>query len=295
MVEQPIEQRGDGGGVAEELAPVFHGAIRRDSTESPATRASSTGARSSTTRSSPPPSSIACSITRPPSTSRATATGCGRRRRPACSGASPRPPANPANSRRWEPRWEPRREPGDPKVGEQGTSYFGVFGTSYFGLDIMAELGVDMTVFPTDKHSASWAELCPGNNESAGKHRSGRARHGNRWLRAALTEAALATSVPSTKGAFAARSRRIMPHRGHKKPSSPWRTPCSSPRTTSWPARPRTRIRGATTMTATRPSALGGAPFRHSNVRASGSPSNPPPEREVNPPWDFLSNTRSQT
>jgi transposase len=82
---------------------------------------------------------------------------------------------------------------------------------------LIAELGVDMTVFPTAKHVASWAGLCPGNHESAGKHRSGRTRHGNRWLRAALTEAALAASVRSTKGAFAARYRRIRPHRGHKK------------------------------------------------------------------------------
>jgi hypothetical protein len=81
----------------------------------------------------------------------------------------------------------------------------------------MAELRVDMTVFPPDKHAASWAGLCPGNHESAGTPRSGRTRHGNRWLRAALTEAALAASVRSTTGAFATRYRRIMPHRGHKK------------------------------------------------------------------------------
>ena len=50
----------------------------------------------------------------------------------------------------------------------------------------------------------------------AGTHRSGQTRHGNRWLRAALTEAALAASVRSTKGACAARYRRITAHRGHK-------------------------------------------------------------------------------
>jgi len=72
-----------------------------------------------------------CSITRPPSTSRATATGYGKRRRPACSGAGPNLPANPANSRRWEPR----REPTDTTVGEQGASYFGVFRTTSLGLD----------------------------------------------------------------------------------------------------------------------------------------------------------------
>jgi hypothetical protein len=71
-----------------------------------ATRASSTGARSSTTRSWPRRSWTPCSITRRRSTSRATATGCGRRRRPACSGASPNRP------RRSKRRWKPRRDQG---------------------------------------------------------------------------------------------------------------------------------------------------------------------------------------
>jgi transposase len=82
---------------------------------------------------------------------------------------------------------------------------------------IIAEIGVDMRVFPTAGHLASWAGLCPGNNESAGKHRPARTRKGDRWLRAALTEAALAAGPHSAKGAFAARYRRVMRHRGHKK------------------------------------------------------------------------------
>ena len=49
---------------------------------------------------------------------------------------------------------------------------------------LIAEIGVDMSVFPTPKHLASWAKMCPGNDESAGKRRSGKTGKGNKWLRA---------------------------------------------------------------------------------------------------------------
>ena len=55
---------------------------------------------------------------------------------------------------------------------------------------VIAEIGVDMSRFPTAGHLASWAGLCPGNHESAGKRRSGKARKGNAALRTALCEAA---------------------------------------------------------------------------------------------------------
>jgi transposase len=62
---------------------------------------------------------------------------------------------------------------------------------------VVSEIGVDMSRFPTAHHLASWAGLCPGQNESAGKHKSGRARKGNTALRAALCEAAWSTSRSS--------------------------------------------------------------------------------------------------
>lgn len=55
---------------------------------------------------------------------------------------------------------------------------------------LIAEIGLDMEIFPTSGHLASWAGICPGNNESGGKRRSGRTRPGCKWLKQALTEAA---------------------------------------------------------------------------------------------------------
>ena len=82
--------------------------------------------------------------------------------------------------------------------------------------NIIAEIGTDMNRFATAGHLASWAGLCPGNNQSAGKRRSGRMTDGNRWLKATLNQCAWAASRKKNSYFFA-QHRRIASRRGVKR------------------------------------------------------------------------------
>lgn len=81
---------------------------------------------------------------------------------------------------------------------------------------IIAVIGTEMSRFPTDAHISSWAGMCPGNNESAGKKHSGKTRKGNQLLRTTLVVCAHA-AVKVKNSYFHAQFQRICAHRGKKR------------------------------------------------------------------------------
>jgi len=84
------------------------------------------------------------------------------------------------------------------------------------GQNVIAEIGTDMSRFPTPQHLASWAGVCPGNHESAGKRQSGRTRKANVWLKAALTQAAWGASR-TRRSYYSAQHARLSKRRGVKR------------------------------------------------------------------------------
>lgn len=81
---------------------------------------------------------------------------------------------------------------------------------------IVAEIGTDMSRFPSADHLCSWAGLCPGNNESAGKRKSGRTNHGNKMLKSTMIQCAM-VAVKNKNSFFHAQYQRLLVRRGKKR------------------------------------------------------------------------------
>ena len=131
---------------------------------------------------------------------------------------------------------------------------------------LVAEIGVDMSRFPSAGHLISWAGLCPRSDESAGKRRSTRVRKSGTWIKTTLVTAAWA-AVRVKTSYLRAQFLRIKAAAAPRRPSSPWPPRCSPPPTTCCATAPSTTISAAITSTATtspRPSAACSSGFKTS-------------------------------
>ena len=138
--------------------------------------------------------------------------------------------------------------------------------------ELIAEIGVDMTRFPTAGHLASWAGMCPGHHESAGKRRSGQTRPGSKWLHRTLREAAKAAG--RTKNTYlGAQYARLADGAGRPKPPPPSGTPSSSPPTTCSATASPTTNSGPTGSTGSAPTNTPDDSPARSKRSASPSPS----------------------